>query len=70
MFRQLQQSNILPFMIVPQENKKKLKLLDQDKLLADLKGRMLEQWQKFSDVDISGKDPVDILQDIQEKLAQ
>jgi hypothetical protein len=37
MFRQLQQSNIMSFMIVPQENKKKIKLLDQEKLLDDLK---------------------------------
>ncbi len=70
MFSQLQQSNIMSFMIVPQENKKKLKLLDQDKLLEDLKGRMIEQWQKFTDVDNSGKDPIDILQEIQEKLSE
>jgi hypothetical protein len=34
----------MAFMIVPQENKKKIKLLDQDKLLEDLKSRMIEQW--------------------------
>jgi hypothetical protein len=48
----------MSFMIVPQENKKKIKLLDQDKLLDDLKQRMIEQWQHFTDVDNSGKDPV------------
>ena len=64
MFRQLQQSNIMSFMIVPQENKKKIKLLDQEKLLDDLKQRMIDQWQHFTDVDNTGKDPVDILEEI------
>ena len=34
---------------------------DQDKLLNDLRTRMIEQWQKFSEVDYTGKNPVDIL---------
>lgn len=72
MFQQLKQSNIMNFMIMPQaqgsEASKKLKLLDQDTLIEDLRLRMVHELQTNLDASILNRKPEDILNDVEQKL--
>lgn len=68
MLNQLKQSNIMSFMIVPQENSKKVKLLDQDIMIDDLRKRMVEELAANLEVSLHGRRPEDILTDVEQKL--